>query len=104
MAAFRRFEVPAGVDRVEAIYVNGVRQVEGVDYRVDEQRIVLARPLDPAPPLGVVQKLLIAFCASVAPEGDEVDAIVVSGPDRRSVTLRPAAAIPSGEGRQPEVH
>ena len=94
MAAFRSFEVPGGVDRVEAINVNGVRQVEDVDDRVDERRIVLLRPVDPAPPLGVVQKLLIAFCASVAPEGDEVDAIVVNGSDRRSVALRPAGATP----------
>ena len=94
MAAFRGFEVPGAVDRVEAINVNTVRQVEDVDDRVDERRIVLLRPVDPAPPLGVVQKLVIVFCASVAPEGDEVDAIVVNGSDRRSVALRPAGATP----------
>jgi hypothetical protein len=85
MAAFRSFEVPAGVDRVEAICVNGVRQVEGVDDRVDERRIVLTRPVDP-------EKLLIACCASVAPERDEVDAIVVNGSDRQSVAPSPAGA------------
>jgi hypothetical protein len=104
VAAFRRFEVPAGADRVEAIHVDGVRRVEGVDYRVDERRIVLARPLDPAPPLGVVQKLLIAFCASVVLEGDEVDAIVVSGSDRRSVALGPAGATSPARARRPAVH
>ena len=92
MAAYRSFGVPGGVDRVEAIYLNGVRQVEGEDYRVVDGRIVLARPVDPATPPGVVQKLLIAFCASVAPEGDDVDAIVVTGSERRSVRLRPRGA------------
>ena len=81
------FLVPAGVDRVEAVFVNGVRQVEGRDYHVAGRRMSFARPLDPAGRLSLVQKLLIAFCANVDEEGDEVDAIVVTGTERRSVPL-----------------
>lgn len=91
------FLVPAGVDRVEAVFVNGVRQVEGRDYHVCEGRVSFARPLDRVRRLSLVQKLLIAFCANVNEEGDDVDAIVVTGTQRRSVPL-PAADAPALAG------
>ena len=97
MEPIRDFAVPVGVDRVEAVFVNGVRQVEGRDYHVAGRRVSFARPLDRVRRLSLVQKLLIAFCANVDEEGDEVDAIVVAGTERRSVSL------PAADGDAPQL-
>lgn len=91
MACVREFTVPVDIDRVEAVFVNGVRQVEGRDYRIDRERVSLTRSVDRVQRLSLVQKLLIAFCANVEQDGDEVDAIVVTSTGRRSVPLTPAA-------------
>ena len=96
MEPIRDFVVPVGVDRVEAVFVNGVRQVEGRDYHVAGRHVSFARPLDRVR-LSLVQKLLIAFCANVDEEGDEVDAIVVAGTERRSVPL------PAADGDAPQL-
>jgi len=79
-----------GVHRVEAVFVNGIRQVEGRDYLIDGERVSLAPSVNRVRRLSLVQKLLIAFCANVEREGDEVDAIVVTRAGRRSVPLQPA--------------
>ncbi len=90
MTSAREFVVPVGVDRVETVFVNGIRLVEGRDYRIDGDRVSLARPVDRVRRLSIVQRLLIAFCANVEREGDEVDAIVVTHARRRSVPLQAA--------------
>ena len=75
---------------MEAVFVNGIRQVEGRDYRIDGGRLSFTRPVKRVRSLRFVQKLLIALCANVEKEGDEVDAIVVTRAGRRSVPLPPA--------------
>ena len=90
MGSIRDFRVPLGAERVEAVFVNGVRQVEGRDYRIEGGRVSFTRPVDQVRGLSLVQKLLIAFCANVDQAGDEVDAIVSTRSGRRSVPLPPA--------------
>lgn len=41
----RRVRLPRGAEPPFAVYVNGVRQQEGPDYRVHERQIVFTRPI-----------------------------------------------------------
>jgi hypothetical protein len=96
----REFLLPAGVSRVEGVFVNGVPQAAGRDYRVEGARVRFTRALAPRRPPGAWGRLLIALCASVDATGDSVDAIVVDGGGRRSLTLAPATAPPGAETRR----
>jgi hypothetical protein len=43
--AGRRARLPQGAERPFAVFVNGVRQDEGSDYRVEGRDIVFSRPI-----------------------------------------------------------
>jgi hypothetical protein len=45
VAAGRRVRLPAGADPPITVYINGVRQTEGTDYRLAGSSIVFARPI-----------------------------------------------------------
>ena len=45
VAAGTRVRLPAGAEPPIEVYVNGVRQSEGTDYRVDRGHIVFAEPI-----------------------------------------------------------
>ena len=40
-----RVELPSGVERPAAVYVNGVAQSAGADYRVEDGSLVFSREL-----------------------------------------------------------
>lgn len=84
------FLLPTGVDRVEGVFVNGVRQVEGRDYLVDGDRVRFAGSLRRRSGIGLSGWILTALCASVDAGGDGVDAVVVTTAGRTSVSLQPA--------------
>jgi hypothetical protein len=41
----RRVRLPAGAEPPYGVFVNGVRQQEGSDYRIEGREIVFARPI-----------------------------------------------------------
>jgi hypothetical protein len=43
--AGRRVRLPAGAERPIQVFINGVQQTEGSDYRVHGREIVFSRPL-----------------------------------------------------------
>jgi hypothetical protein len=45
VAAGRRVRLPAGAEPPITVYVNGIRQAEGTDYRLAGSDIVFARPI-----------------------------------------------------------
>ncbi len=86
----REFVLPAEALGVEAVFVNGVRQVDGRDYVVDGGRLRFAAPLRRRSEVGLAGWILTALCASVDADGDNVDAIVVTASGRRAASLQPA--------------
>jgi hypothetical protein len=84
------FQLPGGTTRVEGVFVNGVRQVEGRDYLVDGRRLRFLGSLRRRSEIGLTGWILTALCASVEAGGDSVDAIVVTPNGRSSVSLQPA--------------
>ncbi len=44
-AAGRKVRLPAGAQRPIRVHINGVEQVEGVDYEIGPREIVFARPI-----------------------------------------------------------
>lgn len=83
------FSLPDGA-RLVSIFVNGVPQSEGRDYSREGQLVRFTRPLAPYRDVGIAGRLLTALCASVLPEGDEVDAVVETPSGRLVVSLSPA--------------
>jgi hypothetical protein len=45
VAAGRRVRLPAGAEPPITVYINGIPQAEGSDYRLDGSDIVFARPI-----------------------------------------------------------
>ena len=45
VAAGTRVRLPEGAERPIAVYVNGIRQREGPDYRLDRGHVVFPRPI-----------------------------------------------------------
>ena len=86
----RDFVIPPGTDRLEGVYVNGVRQVEGRDFLIDGDRLRFVGSLRRRRPLSLGHHLLVALCASVDEGGDDVAAIAVRRGGRASVSLQPA--------------
>lgn len=50
-----RVPLPAGAERVVEVYVNGVQQTEGVDFRVDGEWLLFGAPLRREGKLGIVR-------------------------------------------------
>ena len=85
-----RVELPASVDRPFEVYVNGVVQREGVDFRVADGGLVFARELHQEGKLGFWRWASITFgAAGTYRKNDVVDVIYEVG-GRRTV----ASALP----------
>jgi hypothetical protein len=57
VAAGRRARLPAGAEPPITVYVNGVVQTEGEDYRVEGSDIVFSRPIVKEGKLGAIRWL-----------------------------------------------
>lgn len=68
-----RVRLPAGVREPFTVYVNGVPQALGRDYRVQEGRLVFTRELVKAQRLGFWQWLRGAFGIGTYGRDDQVD-------------------------------
>ena len=85
-----RVELPAAVARPFEVYVNGVRQHDGADFRVQERALVFTRELRQEGKLGFWRWASILFgAAGTYRQNDVVDVIYERG-GRRSV----ASALP----------
>jgi hypothetical protein len=83
-------DLPAGVTRPFEIYVNGVRQQEGSDFRVEGRTLVFSRPLEREGRLGAWKwlRMLLGIAGSYG-RNDSVD-VVYARDGRRAV----AAGLP----------
>lgn len=85
-----RVELPAAVARPFEVYVNGVRQHEGTEFRVEDRALVFSRELRQEGRLGFLRWASILFgAAGTYRQNDVVDVIYERG-GRRSV----ASALP----------
>ena len=85
-----RVELPASVDRPFEVYVNGVLQREGVDFRVEDGTLVFSRELHQEGKLGFWRWASISFgVAGTYRQNDVVDVTYELG-GRRAV----ASALP----------
>jgi len=57
VAVGRRVRLPAQAERPISVYVNGVAQTEGDDYRIDGSDIVFTRPIVKEARLGMIRWL-----------------------------------------------
>jgi hypothetical protein len=57
IAVGRRVRLPARAERPISVYVNGVAQTEGADYRIDGSDIVFTRPIVKEARLGMIRWL-----------------------------------------------
>jgi len=57
VAAGRRVRLPAHAERPITVYVNGVAQAEGDDYRIEGANIVFTRPIVKEARLGMIRWL-----------------------------------------------
>jgi hypothetical protein len=57
VAAGRRVRLPAHAERPITVYVNGVTQTEGDDYRIEGADIVFTRPIVKEARLGMIRWL-----------------------------------------------
>jgi hypothetical protein len=85
MAERTRVELPPGIGGELEVYVNGVRQREGVDYRVEPGALVFDRPLAKEGRLGPMRWLsMFLGVAGTYRKNDTVDVVYESG-GRRTV-------------------
>jgi hypothetical protein len=57
VAVGRRVRLPAGAEPPIVVYVNGVAQTEGEDYRIERSDIVFSRPIVKEGKLGAIRWL-----------------------------------------------
>jgi hypothetical protein len=85
-----RVELPAGIERPLEVYVNGVRQHEGADFRVEAGALVFDRELKQEGRLGFWRWTSIVFgIAGTYRQNDVVDVIYERGGVRASATGLP---------------
>ena len=81
-----RVELPAGVERPSEVYVNGVVQRDGADYRVEQGALVFTRELRQEGKLGFWRWTSIVFgVAGTYRQNDVVDVIYESAGGGRTV-------------------
>jgi hypothetical protein len=81
-----RVELPPGVERPAEVYVNGVAQQAGADYRVEQGSLVFTRELHQEGKLGFWRWTSIVFgVAGTYRQNDVVDVIYESVGGRRTV-------------------
>ena len=92
-----RVRLPADVTRPFEVYVNGVPQTEGIDYRVDGRTLVFARELRTEGKLGFWRwTSIIVGIAGTYRQNDSVDVVYERGGQRVVATKLPLE--PLGEG------
>ena len=78
--------LPAGVDRPTEVYVNGVAQSPGADYRVENGSLVFSRELEQEGKLGFWRWTSIVFgVAGTYRRNDVIDVIYEAVGGRRGV-------------------
>ena len=81
-----RVELPAGVERPAEVYVNGVAQRAGADYRLENGTLVFSRELRQEGKLGFWRWTSIVFgVAGTYRQNDVVDVIYESAGGQRVV-------------------
>ena len=81
-----RVQLPAGVERPAEVYVNGVAQRAGADYRVEQGSLVFTRELHQEGKLGFWRWTSIVFgVAGTYRQNDVVDVIYESVGGGRTV-------------------
>lgn len=81
-----RVELPAGVERPAEVYVNGVAQRPGSDYRLENGSLVFSRELHQEGRLGFWRWTSIVFgVAGTYRQNDVVDVIYESAGGGRTV-------------------
>ena len=81
-----RVELPPRVERPLEVYVNGVVQREGADFRVEDGAIVFGRELHQEGRLGFWRWTSILFgVAGTYRQNDVVDVVYEAGDGRRTV-------------------
>ena len=85
-----RVEVPSHVSGEFEVFLNGVLQVEGRDYRRDGRTLVFDRPLAKEGRLGTIRWLsMLAGVAGTYRQNDSVDVVYDSGGKRLVATDLP---------------
>ena len=81
-----RVELPAGVERPTEVYVNGVVQRAGADYRLENGSLIFSRELRQEGKLGFWRWTSIVFgVAGTYRQNDVVDVIYESAAGGRTV-------------------
>jgi hypothetical protein len=90
-----RVPLPRGVREPFAVYVNGVEQRPGIDYRLDGRELCFARPLAQEGKLGPMRWLsMLLGIAGTYRKNDSVD--VVYSVEGRRVVATGLPVIPPG--------
>jgi hypothetical protein len=85
-----RVEIPPHVTGDIEVFLNGVQQVEGRDYRRDGRTLVFDRPLAKEGRLGTIRWLsMLAGVAGTYRQNDSVDVVYDSGGKRLVATDLP---------------
>ena len=85
-----RVEIPTHVTGDFEVFLNGVPQVEGTDYRRDGRTLVFERPLAKEGRLGTIRWLsMLAGVAGTYRQNDSVDVVYESGGKRLVATDLP---------------
>jgi len=85
-----RVEIPSHVSGDFEVFLNGVPQVEGRDYRRDGGMLVFERPLAKEGRLGTIRWLsMLAGVAGTYRQNDSVDVVYESGGKRLVATDLP---------------
>jgi hypothetical protein len=82
----RRVRLPAGVDDVEAVYVDGVA---APGHEMRDGVLTLSEPVALARPMSLGGNLLTALCLGVYPSGRTVDLVVRRGGRRETLRVVP---------------
>jgi len=85
-----RVELPTAVGRPFEVYVNGVRQHEGAEFRVEDRALVFSRELRQEGRLGFWRWASILFGAAGTYRQNDVVDVIYEDSGRRAV----ASALP----------
>ena len=89
-----RVRLPADVTRPFEVYVNGVPQTEGVDYRVEGRTLVFGRELKTEGKLGLLRwTSIFVGIAGTYRQNDSVDVVYERGGQRVVATKLPLESL-----------